>query len=492
MPRSAGRRFWYGLWAITAAAFAWRVAYVIWQRGRIPLNGDAAYYHWQSIDISRGLGFVDPSMYEYYGRITPSAGHPPAYMIYLAGVSRFIGTSETTHRLASCVLGAAAVFAIGVLARRVFSSDVAGWLAAIFAGAYAHLWINDEMLMSESMYVLTSVLAVLAAYNFWDRRSLRSAVVMGAAVGLAVLSRAEAVALFPFMVLPLALFLRDRPRRARLALAGAAVGAGLLALAPWVAYNLTRFERPVLLSNGTGSVLMVANCDYTDDDTGEYVGTYRGAFVGYWSIYCAADIRERIRAYFPKDRADELLAELGPVTFPDGRTTHWFGDESTHEVAWRALGLEEMDRHKGQLPRVVLIRVLRMWDFFRPLQNIDPLNAYLEGRGLWPTRIAYVQYYPLLALSIVGLVALRRRHVPILPFLAVAASVTIAAASTFGITRYRAPVDALLPALAAGGSVALIDLMRGRRGEAGAEASGSPVVRAAPDRPREDTALHVP
>ncbi|MDZ4824934.1 MAG: hypothetical protein SGJ13_00525 [Actinomycetota bacterium] len=102
------------------------------------------------------------------------------------------------------------------------------------------------------------------------------------------------------------------------------------------------------------------------------------------------------------------------------------------------------------------MRVLRMWDLFRARQNIT-LNAYFEGRGLWPTRIAYVQYYPLLALSVVGLVALRLRKVPILPFLAVAATVTITAASTFGITRYRAPVDGLLPVLAAGGIFFIYD-----------------------------------
>jgi len=462
MSRRADRRFWVVLGCITAVALAWRVTYVIWQRGRIPLNGDAAYYHWQAIDLARGLGFLDPAMYEQYGRVTPSAGHPPAYLVYLAAVARFVGTSETTHRLASCLLGAGAVFAIGVLARRVFRRDASGWLAAAFAAVYAHLWINDEMHMSESMYVLTMTLAIIAAYRFWDRRTLGSAALMGAALGLAVLSRAEAIALFPIMVLPLALLMRDRRLLDRLKVATVAGLVGALVLAPWVVHNLTRFEHPVLLSNGAGSVLMVANCDSYAEDTGEYRGTYRGTYVGYWSIFCAADMPERIRAYFPDDRANELLAELGPIAFPSGHTTHWFGDESTHEVAWRALGVEEMRRHKSELLTAVPIRVLRMWDFFRPLQNIDPLNSELEGRGLWPTRIGYIQYYPLLALAVVGLLWLRRRRALVLPFVAVAVMVTITAATTFGITRYRAPVDGLLPVLAAGGALVVVDAVRRR------------------------------
>jgi len=63
--------------------------------------------------------------------------------------------SELTHRLASCLLGGAAVFVIGLIGREVFDERV-GLLAAAGAVVYAHLWINDEMLMSESAYVLTS------------------------------------------------------------------------------------------------------------------------------------------------------------------------------------------------------------------------------------------------------------------------------------------------------------------------------------------------
>ena len=81
----------------------------------------------------------------------------------------------------------------------------------------------------------------------------------------------------------------------------------------------------------------------------------------------------------------------------------------------------------------------------------------LEGRGVWQSRLATFEYFPLLALSILGLVVLRRRRVPILPFLAIAATITITAATSFGITRYRAPVDAMLPVLAGGALVWLFE-----------------------------------
>ena len=462
-PPSSNRRFYMGLGIITAVALAWRVGYVIAEIGRLQLNGDAAYYHWQANDIAHGRWFIDPGQFQYFGRITPSAGHPPMYILYLAGVSKFIGTSQTTHRLASCLLGAAAVFVLGVLARRLFRSDWAGWTAAGLAAAYAHLWINDEMLMSESMYVLTAAFAVWCAYQFWDRPTWRTAALMGAGISLAALSRAEAVILFPLLAIPFAFMRREQPWRGRIKLAAVACVAGGLVLLPWVGYNLTRFDHPVFMSNGIGSVLMVANCDYTippgQPGAGTTISTYRGEWAGYWNISCALNLNSRIDKYFPPARARYLKQQLGLIP---GTDFAFFGDESTHEVAWRAVGIKEMERHQSSLPKVVAMRVGRMWGFFRPRQNIH-FDADIEGRGHWQSWLAAIEYYPLLLLGIVGLVVLRRRRVPILPFLAFAVSVTITAAMTFGITRYRAPVDGLLTVLAGGAIVWIVEQLARRR-----------------------------
>jgi len=477
----ASRRFYLVLAAITALALAWRVFYVIHEQGRLLLNGDAAFYHWQANLIAQGKGFIDPTRYELFGNTTPSAGHPPAYILYLAAVSKVIGTSELTHRLASTLLGAGAVFTIGVLARRVFGNDWAGWVAAAIAAAYAHLWINDEMLMSESMYVLAIAIAVLLAYRFWDAPRLRAAAFMGLGIGFAAMSRAEAISLFPFLAIPFG-YLVTRKGGAKVAwkqgtkYAAVTCLAGGLLILPWVAFNLTRFEHPVLLSNGAGSVVMTSNCDSwvpKDDpvDPGMYRGTYHGTYVGYWSIFCTGGLDARLDHFYSPERAAYLKEQLGNIP---GTDVNFFGDESTHEVAWRAVGTAELKDHLRQIPRVVVLRVARMWDFFRPQQNIF-LNGVLEGRGRWQSRLATYEYFPLLALSIGGLVLLRRRRRPILPFLAIALTITITAATSFGITRYRAPVDAMLPVLAGGTLVWLFEHAWGWWKQHGGAAQPAPV-----------------
>jgi hypothetical protein len=179
------------------------------------------------------------------------------------------------------------------------------------------------------------------------------------------------------------------------------------------------------MSNGIGSVLMASNCD----------DTYSGFAFGYWSIGCAKGL-ENLK-----------------------------GDESQKEVVWRKRGLDYLKAHKSKVPLVVAARVARMWDIWTPsrVRQSIAFDASLEGRGIWQSELALDQYFVLLLPAIAGLFVLRRRKQPILPFLAIAGTITFTAATTFGITRYRAPIDAMLPALAAVAVFAALDAWKARR-----------------------------
>lgn len=434
-PAGGRMRFALALAVVGGGALAWRVFYVLAERGRLVLNGDARYYQLQANAVAKGLGFVIPENLRDFSHMVQSAGHPPAYILYLAGFSRVGLDSETAHRLASCLLGAATVVVIGVVARRIAlagahdaplraTADRVGIVAAVLAAGYANLWINDEMLMSESMAALATAIVLLGVYRFIDSPSRRTALELGAAVGFAALSRAELLVLAGVLVVPL-VALRNRaiPLRRRVGWAGSAVAVVVLLVAPWIGYNLTRFNRPVLMSNGLGGVTLHGNCD----------ATYHGALLGYWYAYCNPTVSADLR-----------------------------GDESDHEARWREAGTAYMRDHLDRLPVVVLARVGRMWEVYRVDQNTS-LNAAFEGRGTGPSTVANRQYYLLLAAGLAGLVVLRRRRVPIWPFLVIAGLVTFTAATSFGITRYRIPVDVALPILAAVGGVAVLRALADRR-----------------------------
>ena len=81
------------------------------------------------------------------------------------------------------------------------------------------------------------------------------------------------------------------------------------------------------------------------------------------------------------------------------------------------------------------------------------------GRPRLPATLGLFAYYSLVALAVGGVVVLRRRRIPLLPLAAIGADVLLVAAATFGQTRYRTSLDAVLVVLA---GVALARLVRGR------------------------------
>lgn len=446
IARIAQRRrigFGPGLALLTVGGGLWRVYYVLVNRDRLNINGDAAYYFYQAQAIAKGLGFVDPFQWHFDGVVAESAGHPPTYLLYLAGLIKAGVTSQTGLRLASCLLGAAMVMCIGLAAREVARSmrdgahaDRIGLLAAFAGASYANLWINDEMLMSEGMAALATALCVLTIVRFSNAPSQRRAMAIAGAVGFAAMSRAELLALSVLVIVPLILARRDIAWRDRLRWLAVCTVIVTVIVAPWVGYNLSRFNRPVLMSNGIGGVTLNGNCS----------GTYSGELIGYWYVGCGTELA-RLYQHDPEIRRICLLTKANEA-FEPGRDLR--GDESDREACWRTLGLRYLSDHAGEFPKVALARVARTWEVFRVEQGIA-LNGGLEGRGFDASRLANRQYYVLMAFTLIGLVTLRRRNVRIWPFLVFGALASFTAITSFGITRYRVPVDVVLPIVAAVG-----------------------------------------
>jgi hypothetical protein len=190
------------------------------------------------------------------------------------------------------------------------------------------------------------------------------------------------------------------------------VTAGLL-IAPWCIYNLTRFERPVLLSGGFEITLDSASCD----------DTYYGASMGYWSRGCV--LRALERSGLPEDTDRSVLAAM-------------YRDDALHYIR----------THLSRLPIVVAARVGRvtgLWNL-RQQAGLDHLPAGRERELAWA---AWYGYFALALLSIAGAVILRRRRIPVFPLLLFPALVLFTTIITFGQVRYRSTAEVSLVVLAA-------------------------------------------
>jgi len=443
--RIRSARFETKLLVIVGAALAWRVAYVLVTKRHADLWGDAFGYHYGANLLAEGKGFIDPLRYEFAGLTFPSAYHPPLYFVYLAAWSLIGLKSVLWHRLVSCLLGAATVGLVGYLGRRL-GGDRAGLIAALLAAAYPHLWLNDAALLSETAAAFAVVLTMLAVERFREHPSYARAAQLGVALALAVLGRAELLILVPVLALPLALGAPSLDMRERFARLGVVAVAALVLIGPWVGYNMTRFAEPVYLSNGLGATLLGGSCD----------GAFHGPLTGYWT-YCPGSATQVAR--IPPPPASTVARWTAEPDTPRTRAEkkayfrrYFEGapDESENDVTARREALDYIRAHEGRYVVVVAARIGRMWNVYRPWQNAT-LDGTIEGRGLAQARVALFSYYAYAAAGIFGLVVMRRRRHPIWPYLVLAAVVTFTAAISFGIQRYRIPVDAVLPALAAVG-----------------------------------------
>ena len=395
------RRFTITLGVVVAGALVVRLVYVLVQLRHDPLGGDSLYYSLQGHDLAHGRWFIEPYRFRLDHVTEPSAYHPPLFSLYLGVVSRLGADSFLAHRIAACVVGAAAVGAIGFLGRRLAGNRV-GLLAAGVAALYPYLWINDAVVLSESLLALITALMLLAAYAFWRIPSPWRAAALGAGIGLLALTRAEGVLLFALLALPVAFAVPGLDWRRRLERIGVMALAALALVLPWVAFNLARFEAPAYLSTGSGVTLVDSSCN----------AVYSGPFIGWWSFLCIPD---RIS-----------------------------NDEAVNDRENREVALRYVRHHLSDLPTVVAARVGRMWGVFRPLQTAD-----LDGRGVNADRAGLAASYVLIPLAIGGLVMLRRRREPILPMLALGAMVTITAALFYGAVRFRVPADVAIVVCAA-------------------------------------------
>jgi 4-amino-4-deoxy-L-arabinose transferase-like glycosyltransferase len=417
---------------VTATGLAIRLTWVFAYKNPVALRGDGWYYHNAANLLADGRGFIQPALLLLYytHRVVQAAEHPPGYIVALAASSVVGLRSALAHQIWSCLLGTATIVVVGQIGRMVAGLR-AGLTAALIAAVSPVFWVNDGLVMSETLAILTAAVTVMLAYAFWRRPSAWLAVALGLAGAVFALTRAEALLILPLVVVGAPLLFTVGSVRRRFALAGVAGAAALVALAPWVAYNQSRFRHPVLISYGLGWAMAGANCDLT----------YHGEFQGYSMYACGT------------------AAPGSGAVATKGRTRASADDLSGLDASYRRQALRYVRKHVSQLPVVVLARVGRTFGLYKPRQQLK-LDEYESGRQVGPGTIGLLMFYVLAPVAIFGAVVLRRRSVPIFPLVSLVVMVIAAAALTSGQTRYRAPAEVAVAVLAAAGADAIVQRVR--------------------------------
>lgn len=394
---------------IALAGFALRVIYAVAAlRDEGPM-ADGLYYAAQAEVIADGRWFDHP-----FQPGTPAADHPPLNALVLSVPARLFGGDFMAMRITLCLVGTATIVLVGVLARLVaqratsLPADRVGLIAAVLTAIYANIWMNDVIMMAESVTAACVAAALVATYVLLDRPSWPAAVALGAVIGLGALARAELTLLGLIVAVP-AIVRSSKSGRARLARTAACAAAALLVISPWAAHNLSRFDRPTLLSAGEGHVTAGANCP----------STYHGRAIGFWSFECA----------FAEPDA--------PAGVDQSELSAWYGDH----------GAEYRREHLGRLPVVMAARVARLWSVGW-VGQMASINEF-EGRPQWASILGVVSFWVLVPFSIAGAVIARRQELVAWPLLTLPVLVTGLAAWYYGSVRFRLPAEITVVVLAA-------------------------------------------
>jgi len=423
-PRDNLRTFCYWMLGAVALGLAVRLGYAIGWKWDQPISvltdqigGDAGYYHYQANALADGLWFLDPWSWALRGTgVRPGAEHPPLYTLFLSIPSALGFQTFREHVVAGTILGSITCGVVGFAGRAVAGRRV-GIIAAFIAVVYANLFINDALVMSETITALLCALVIWFAYRFWREPTMRNAMLFGFSAGLAALTRAELVVYFPIVALPLVIGARSLTSRDRVRRGVAILVLAAVPILPWVVFNMARFNNPVTLSTGGDFTFGNTYCD----------STFYGDRVGWWDLRCM-DNRWKIE-----------------------------GDESDQAKHFRQEGLDYLGDNLGRFPVVVAARVGRMWEVYDPFQKLD-WDSFEQGRNpLVLTKVALAQFYVLFVLAIIGLVMLRKRRTIIYPLIGMAIACTLAAMIAFGGTRYRVPAEIAIVIAAAVPLAALLD-----------------------------------
>jgi len=417
--------FWIAMPISAAISFATGVFQVI-VRGRSNLDGDGLYWHLAAKYFSEGAGFPHP-MFLFFSNIeTPAADHPPIFIIYLGALSKLGFNSVLSHQIATAALALIVVPLFGLVGRRIGGNAV-GIVAMLLSALNPLMWGWAPLVMSEPMAVIFVLALVLVAMNYWDRKInseqslFKIGTFLGIITGIATLTRSELLLTGGLIILIVTSSRQVSLWLKRLFIVGLSC---VVTLTPWVGYNLSRFEEPVLLSIGSDITFASAYCDRT----------YYGETIGYWSFACQEDAW---------DYAHSKVAELNP-------------DQSQLMPHVKEYWRSYVAKNKLRTVQVIPLRLGRALGVYQLTQQIN-LEQMSDRRSKEATMASWILYFAMIPLAFLGwrlsTLSFWKRIILLVPILASLVTVAI----TWGNPRYRFSIDVILILFA---SIAICQIYR--------------------------------
>ncbi len=339
---------------------------------------------------------------------------PPLFSIYL-GLNDFIGINSPLGQANTlCIL-----FSLGIVLSALAAKQVSGYRAGLVTCWLVALsptsWLYSSHLIAENLIVILIPGVIYLTYKWWYNPKLSVGLALGIVIGLASLSRTEDVVLIPFLVFPIVMSIRKFTLKLRMVDFGVILVAFLLILSPILYGNIVSYKYFDPLSAATGTFLLDSNCPTT----------YYTKDIGAVDTFCFSS--------YPY---------LATKSFHNSQNT-W--DNSQTDYALRHVVFHYIWTNRDQVPNVIIARALRTWHLINPInQNSWDIQEITTNWPLWIQSIAFIFEYFLYALLGVGLIALYKRRIPILPILIYPLLTTATIVLAGYLARYRISLESSL------------------------------------------------
>ena len=385
----------------------------------VPITDEAMYDTWARTLVAGGT-FLH---YPYYDS--------PLHAFFLASVYWLFGHSFLAVRLVQVVLGVLNVLLLYRIALRL-ADPLAARITGLLAAAYLPFLYYEGLLEKESVALFLLDASVLLALGALARPTGLAFWCTGSVLGLLALSRINALALVPLLLIAVWLHLDNKAAVARAA--GALLLGVVMIIAPVTLRNRLVSGEWIPITVSGGQVLYTAN--NPDNPTGE-LNPVPGVR--------ATSLFERI------DFHRKAEAETGRSMTP--------GEVSAH---WGRKSLEFSLAHPVAQARMIGHRFVQFWNGAELADNhsIDQFKQFS-----WVLRAPLPGYWFVAPLALVGLaLAWPRRRALALSYLAVGGYL-LSLLPFWVSSRYRLPIIGLLIFFAALALAHAIQLRREARSE---------------------------
>jgi len=208
--------------------------------------------------LIEGRGYSMPRSVSCYPGDTPLySWREPGFSLILVPVFRLFGENYLAVKILLAILSSLTAVFTYLLGRDLFDSEPVARLAAFGMAVLPESIHWTGYLTPESVTIFVLILPVFFLVRGLRRPAPVNPAAAGLLLGVAALTRAQAIVLMPFLLAAYFIGRRD-PRRAgrEVFLAG---GLALLVFSPWVIRNYRIHKQLVVMPTVAGEVLYIAN-----------------------------------------------------------------------------------------------------------------------------------------------------------------------------------------------------------------------------------------